>query len=73
MVDDYTSTRGGAVYCLGTWHTHLRESGPSDIDRRTAETLAVARALPCTILIRTPSGYRAIVVRRPAAEAMKGE
>lgn len=73
MVDDYASSCRGALYCLGTWHSHLSEAGPSDIDRRTAATLAVARALPCVLLIRTPTAYKAVVASRKTASLKEGE
>jgi hypothetical protein len=52
---------GGTLYCLGTWHNHLVESGPSSLDRATAQTMAVARLTPSVLLIRTPSRFRALL------------
>ena len=52
---------GGALYCLGTWHNHLAESGPSSLDRATARTMAVARLSPSALLIRTPSRFRSLL------------
>lgn len=51
----------GTLYCLGTWHSHLVESGPSPLDRATAQAMAVARLTPSALLIRTPTGFRALL------------
>lgn len=64
--EDYSQSCVGALYCLGTWHSHPVDSGPSGLDRRTARTLAIARSIPSVMLIRTPSGYRALVAKQHA-------
>ena len=51
----------GTLYCLGTWHSHLLESGPSPLDRATAQAMAVARLTPSALLIRTPGRFRALL------------
>ena len=60
---------GGTLYCLGTWHNHLMESGPSSLDRATAQTMAVARLTPSVLLIRTPSRFRALLCTPSEADA----
>ena len=73
MIDDYSASCRGALYCLGSWHSHLRSEGPSPTDRHTATTLAVARALPSVLLIRTPSGHRALVAKQDTLSGSEGE
>ena len=57
----YSEATGWLIYCLGTWHSHLSPSGPSLTDRATARTMAVARLTPSVSLIRTPTGFHAIL------------
>ncbi|OAO00354.1 hypothetical protein A8B75_18615 [Sphingomonadales bacterium EhC05] len=45
---------GEALYDLGTWHTHLKDSGPSPTDLKTARALSTERQLPTVMLILTP-------------------
>lgn len=52
------------IYCLGTWHTHLSESGPSKQDLRTAALVGESRTEPSVLLIRTPTTYRAVLATR---------
>lgn len=59
---------GSTLYCLGTWHNHLVESGPSSLDRATAQAIAVARLMPSVLLIRTPSRFRALLCTPPEAD-----
>lgn len=59
-LDDYTEQTGGALYCIGTWHSHLGSFGPSARDKETARTLAEKRVAPFVLLIWTPGGYRAL-------------
>jgi len=58
-------TAGRSLYCLGTWHSHLSESGPSFQDQETATAQGLARLLPSVLLIRTPTRYRAILALPP--------
>jgi hypothetical protein len=60
-IRSYTDRSGGTLYCLGTWHSHLADSGPSDLDQATAATIALARLTPSVLLIRTPRSYRAVL------------
>lgn len=55
----YVERSGMTLTCLGTWHSHLRPSGPSPTDQRTAEALDRARSSPALLLIHAPDGFRA--------------
>ena len=56
-IDRYAEATGWSLYCLGTWHSHLSSSGPSDVDRATATAVSMARLTPSVALIHTPGGY----------------
>lgn len=60
----YRERAGDTLYCLGTWHSHLRPSQPSGQDHATAESMALARLTPSALLIRTPAGYTAVLAVR---------
>lgn len=60
-LSEYAESTDYCLYCLGTWHSHLVDSGPSARDHRTATTVALARLAPSVLLIRTPNTYRAIL------------
>lgn len=45
---------GEQLFDLGTWHTHLKDSGPSPTDINTAKALSSERQLPTVMLILTP-------------------
>jgi hypothetical protein len=60
QINDYIARRNGTLYCLGTWHSHLKAEGASGTDRNTATILAQARIAPSLLLIHTPAGYRGI-------------
>lgn len=45
---------GGALFDVGTWHSHLSNTGSSQLDRSTAEQLAAERPPPSILLIVTP-------------------
>ena len=57
----YSESVGGALYCLGTWHSHLSVSGPSSTDRATAKAIDLSRLCPSTLLISTPVGFQALL------------
>lgn len=57
-INDIVRRSRGALYALGTWHNHLRDSGPSQIDRRAAQMLARGQRMPVLLLIHVPGGYR---------------
>ena len=56
----YAESAEGALYSLGTWHSHLHPSGPSALDRETAAILQQGRPAPSVMLIHTPAGYRVL-------------
>lgn len=56
---DYTR---GSIYCLGTWHSHLADCGPSSRDHQTAEIIAERAPVPQLMLIKTPKAYQAITI-----------
>ena len=56
-IDGYAEATGWSLYCLGTWHSHLNSSGPSDLDKATATAVSMACLTPAVALIRTPEGY----------------
>lgn len=51
---------GGKLLDLGTWHSHLVETGPSRLDWSTASVLAEGRPPPSVLLIATPTTLHAI-------------
>jgi integrative and conjugative element protein (TIGR02256 family) len=61
IIDDYAQSTGWALYCLGTWHSHPVASGPSQVDRIAARTIALARLAPSILLIHTPTGFRGLI------------
>lgn len=60
-IDEYIKSTANALYLLGTWHSHLRPSGPSPKDKSTADLIKKGRIFPSVMLIATPTGYRALV------------
>lgn len=51
----------GALYCLGTWHSHLGSPAPSAVDRTTAELLSASGVGPEFMLIMSRQGERAVL------------
>jgi len=60
QMQEYSETVDWSLYCLGTWHSHLSPSGPSDKDRATAKAVALARLTPSIFLIVTPTDLHAL-------------
>ena len=60
-ISSYINSTGGALYCVGTWHSHLVSSGPSKVDKATAKLLSLAEQPPLVLLIHTPSGFRGLL------------
>jgi Prokaryotic E2 family A len=60
-IREYENSCKSALYCLGTWHTHLDDSGASATDEQTAKAMSEARILPSILLIRNKSGYRVVM------------
>ena len=61
QMSTYSESVGGSLYCLGTWHSHLSENGPSMMDRATAEAIDLSRLCPSVLLISTPVGFQALL------------
>ncbi len=59
-LEDYSTSVGWSLYCLGTWHSHLSPGGPSLTDRATARAVSLARLAPSIFVIRTPTGFEAL-------------
>jgi hypothetical protein len=57
---------GWSLYCLGTWHSHIKAGGASELDRATAEAVSLARLAPSVLLIHSPRGYEFILA--PSAQ-----
>lgn len=60
MLEEYSSSCNYALYCLGTWHSHLSDSGASERDLQTAKEVASSWTVPLILLIRTPVTYHAV-------------
>jgi hypothetical protein len=60
-IDEVVAKTRGAIHDIGTWHSHLKASGPSRIDRETANVLAREQSFPALMLIHVPGGYRTLV------------
>ena len=60
LLEQYSASCNHVLYCLGTWHSHLSDSGPSNLDWQTAQQVSENQIQPLVLLIRTPNYYRAI-------------
>ena len=69
MLREQGERAGWTLYCLGTWHSHLGATPPSDVDKATAVSVALARLAPSLLLISTPAGYRGLVADPASAIA----
>ncbi len=58
---ELSETSGNTLYALGTWHNHLRPSGPSGTDIHTATKLAIGQLFPVLMIIRTPAGFQQLI------------
>jgi hypothetical protein len=70
-IDYVIAKTRGAIHDVGTWHSHLVESGPSKMDRQTADIMAVVQDFPVLMLIHTPNGYRTLI-KEPEFEEILG-
>lgn len=57
----YDASAENVLWCMGTWHSHLLPSGPSDVDMRTAKDIEGLLKGAVVMLIKHPGGYAAIV------------
>jgi hypothetical protein len=60
-ITEFSESTHWSLYCLGTWHSHLEASGASNVDRTTAEAVALARLAPSMLLIHSPRGFEFIL------------
>lgn len=67
MIQDRHERSGRTIFDVGTWHSHLLDSGPSATDWRTAAELAADRVPPSVLLIATPKRFHALIARQEAA------
>jgi proteasome lid subunit RPN8/RPN11 len=68
VLQQYRESCQSTLYDVGTWHSHLTDTGPSDIDNATAAKIARSRVLPAILLIKPPSRYRAILASLPPSQ-----
>jgi hypothetical protein len=61
LVREYEDSANGVLWCLGTWHSHLEDIGPSQMDRDTAQVLQRQMQRLTVLLIHRPTGYSAVV------------
>lgn len=59
-IEDRHADSGRTLFDVGTWHSHLEDVGPSQIDWETAAALSAERAPPSVLLIATPSRFIAL-------------
>lgn len=71
LISSFANSAGYSLFCLGTWHSHLVSSGPSGLDRRTADSIALARLAPSILLIATPAGFTALLA--DASDTVPGQ
>jgi len=69
ILSDYSQACNFSLFCLGTWHSHLQPSGPSERDLATADTVALARLAPSILVIHTPSGFKAVLAEKTTSSA----
>jgi integrative and conjugative element protein (TIGR02256 family) len=63
-IADRFDRSGMTIFDVGTWHSHLSDSGPSFTDRKTAAQLAAERPPPSALLIVCPTRYYGLMHRR---------
>lgn len=64
-ISSYVKGADGALYCVGTWHSHVALSAPSRIDEATAKELSLDEQSPSVLLIHTPGGFRGLLADTP--------
>ncbi|SEP72180.1 Molybdopterin or thiamine biosynthesis adenylyltransferase [Solimonas aquatica] len=65
LLDEMRRPSGGRFTCVGTWHNHLADVGPSGTDRQTAEKIAQGSPSTNALLISTPSSYCGLLAEPP--------
>jgi len=58
---EYANSAGNSLYCLGTWHSHLTNTGPSSTDTATAVAIGLSRLSPAAMVIFTPGRYYSLL------------
>ena len=58
-IDEYCDATDGALYCLGTWHTHPSGGAHSMKDRDTARAISLSSLRPALSLVYAPEGFHA--------------
>lgn len=66
-IEDRHERSGKTLFDVGTWHSHLEDSGPSVTDWNTAAELAAERTPPSILLIATPQRFHALMHMKEAA------
>ena len=61
-IDQIVSKTNHSIYCLGTWHSHLLETGPSQKDYDTANIISNRTPTPQIMLVRTPSKFQGLTI-----------
>lgn len=67
MIQNRHQRSGQTLFDVGTWHSHLHDTGPSATDWRTAADLAAERAPPSVLLIATPKRLHALIAQQKAS------
>ncbi|MNS24011.1 hypothetical protein D3C72_558430 [compost metagenome] len=57
----WSEESAGALYCVGTWHSHLGPATPSGKDRQTARNLGAHSPYPLALLIHGSDGYKGVL------------
>lgn len=60
-ITGYNESGENVLWCIGTWHSHLQPSGPSEIDMETSKSIEWLLKGAVVMLIKHPHGYAAIV------------
>lgn len=60
-ITTYDTSGANVLWCIGTWHSHLLPSGPSNVDMSTAKEIEGLLKGAVVMLIKHPGGYAAIV------------
>jgi len=54
MVEKYAASTGYALHCLGMWHSHLRDTGGSARDYKTASIINTKVPFPSSSTHQNP-------------------
>ncbi|MBU2031159.1 MAG: Mov34/MPN/PAD-1 family protein [Alphaproteobacteria bacterium] len=60
-ISSWARETAGALYCVGTWHSHLGPATPSGVDRATARRLGAHSPYPLALLIQGRDGYKGVL------------